>query len=130
MNNQEQEKYIFKKEKDKEQKEYKNKKNIPKAIRQQVWLKYIGKKFEDKCSIIWCQNIISVFNFHAGHNIPESKGGSIDINNLKPICSNCNLSMSDKYTIDEWNKLGLKQNKEKENKLYSFFIYILDYFTY
>jgi 5-methylcytosine-specific restriction endonuclease McrA len=129
MNNQEQEKYIFKKEKDKEQKEYKNKKNIPKAIRQQVWLKYIGKKFEDKCSIIWCQNIISVFNFHAGHNIPESKGGTIDINNLKPICSNCNLSMSDKYTIDEWNNLGLNKNiKEDYYSVFYLIKYIKSYF--
>jgi hypothetical protein len=80
---------------------------IPKALREQIWLEYIGKKYESKCTIIWCKNIISVFDFHMGHNLPESKGGNIDINNLRPICARCNLSMSDNYSIDEWNKLGI-----------------------
>ena len=81
------------------------KKKIPKAIRQQVWIKYNGKIFENKCYITWCQNPISVFNFHVGHNIPESKGGGIEIENLRPICPNCNLSMSHLYSIDEWNRI-------------------------
>ena len=85
------------------------KKKIPKAIRQQVWLKYNGKIYENKCTIIWCQNIISVFNFHVGHNIPESKGGGIEIENLRPICPNCNLSMGSMYSIDEWNKICEKK---------------------
>ena len=87
-------------------KKYVPKKQIPKAIRQQVWIKFIGKKFENKCDIIWCRNIINVFNFHAGHIVPDSKGGLINIDNLRPICSNCNLSMSDTYSIYEWNILG------------------------
>ena len=90
--------------KEKYKKEY-----IPKALREQVWLKYIGKKYENKCTIIWCKNIISVFDFHMGHNLPESKGGSININNLHPICARCNLSMSDNYSIDEWNKFGINK---------------------
>ena len=78
--------------------------NIPKAVREQVWLTKIGEQYKSKCSIVWCSNIISVFDFHCGHNIPHSKGGTIDINNLFPICKNCNLGMSDKYTIQEWNE--------------------------
>jgi len=85
------------------------KENIPKAMREQIWIKYIGKKYENKCTIIWCKNIITVFDFHMGHNLPESKGGSININNLHPICARCNLSMSDKYSIDQWNKLGINK---------------------
>ena len=42
--------------------------------------------------------------------IPESKGGQLDVTNLKPICARCNTSMSDNYTIKEWNKLT-KQKK-------------------
>ena len=79
------------------------KEHIPKAIREQVWLKYIGKRFDTKCTIIWCTNKISVFDFHVGHDIPESNGGTIDISNLRPICARCNLSMSNKFTITEWN---------------------------
>jgi len=80
--------------------------SIPTAIRQQVWIQYNGEVFSKKCNIVWCQNKTSVFNFHVGHNIPRSKGGTIELENLLPICSNCNLSMSDKYTIDEWNIVG------------------------
>ena len=79
---------------------------IPKALRQQVWIQYNGYVFNKKCNIKWCKNDITVFNFHVGHNIPRSKGGTLELTNLKPICSNCNLSMSDNYTIDEWDKLG------------------------
>ena len=79
---------------------------IPQALRQQVWVQYNGSVFKHKCRVKWCTNIISVFNFHVGHDIPKSKGGTLDLNNLKPICSNCNLSMSDNYSIEEWNKLG------------------------
>jgi len=79
---------------------------IPKALREQVWLTIFQKQFEHKCYINWCKNIINVFDFSVGHNIPVSKGGSTSLDNLKPICARCNLSMSDTYTIDEWNKLG------------------------
>jgi hypothetical protein len=79
------------------------KQKIPKALREQVWLHYIGKQYETKCPIVWCTNKINVYNFHVGHNVPESKGGTLDIKNLKPICSSCNLSMNDTFTIDEWN---------------------------
>ena len=90
------------------------KKKIPRALREQVWLKYNGKTFETKCYIMWCKNTINVFDHHSGHNIPESKGGSTTIDNLFPICSRCNLSMNDKYTIDEWNKLN-GNTSEKPN---------------
>lgn len=86
-------------------KKYK-KQSIPKAIKEQVWVKYFGKKFEHKCYIDWCDNTINVFNFHVGHDKPESKGGKLTIENLRPICSRCNHSMGNKYTIKEWNKIG------------------------
>ena len=80
--------------------------SIPKALRQQVWIQYNGESFRKKCNIKWCQNHITVFNFHVGHNKPESKGGTLNLNNLRPICSRCNLSMSNNYTITQWNKIN------------------------
>lgn len=41
---------------------------IPKALREQVWL--AGRVYERRC-----QNVMSVFDFHVGHDIPESQGG-------------------------------------------------------
>ena len=89
------------------------KEKIPKALREQVWISHIGKKFESKCRISWCSNLISVFDFQCGHNIPESKGGTLDLINLVPICARCNSSMGDNYTIDEWTKLSKPVSKWK-----------------
>ena len=92
--------------------------NIPKAIREQCWLNTIGKKYESKCYVKWCNNIMNVFDFHVGHDIPESKGGTLDLDNLKPICARCNLSMSDNYTIQEWIQLT-KDKKKRKCKFFS-----------
>ena len=77
---------------------------IPKALREQVWLKDMGERFNGKCKVTWCKNKINVFDFQCGHNIPESKGGNTTLDNLFPICARCNVSMGSQYTIDEWNK--------------------------
>ena len=79
--------------------------NFPKRIREVVWTTYNGETYSSKCYVSWCNNIINVFNYQVGHDIPESKGGTYDIGNLRPICSNCNLSMGNKWTIQEWSKL-------------------------
>jgi hypothetical protein len=79
---------------------------IPLALRQQVWKTYVGPKFASKCLVGWCTNQITAFEFDVGHNLPESKGGTLDISNLRPICHKCNISMSNTYTIDEWNRLS------------------------
>ena len=82
-----------------------HKESIPKRVRELVWTTHNGEIFTHKCFVSWCDNNINVFNFQVGHDIPESKGGTLDIDNLKPICGNCNLSMGNKYTITEWCKL-------------------------
>lgn len=79
---------------------------LPKALREQVWLVHVGKHFEVKCMVNWCENKITPFNFECGHNIPESKGGTADIDNLRPICGNCNRSMGSSYTIDEFSEMS------------------------
>jgi 5-methylcytosine-specific restriction endonuclease McrA len=77
---------------------------IPLALREQVWIRKMGHRFDGKCRVSWCRNRISVFDFQSGHNVPESRGGKTDLDNLIPICSRCNNSMGDRYTIDEWNE--------------------------
>lgn len=79
---------------------------IPKALREQVWLKHFGRTFEAKCPISWCNNNISVFDFECAHNIPfSSKNGFTILENLIPLCSRCNKSMNNNYTIDEWQNV-------------------------
>ena len=80
------------------------KKKIPKALREQVWINKMGKHFSGTCRISWCENDMTCFNFDCGHNIPESKGGPTNIENLIPICRNCNVGMGNRFTIEEWEK--------------------------
>jgi hypothetical protein len=48
--------------------------------------------------------VVKDFAFEVGHNIPESKGGRTTIDNLIPICGECNRSMGDRFTIDEFSR--------------------------
>ena len=93
-------------------KKYK-KQHIPKALREQCWVQNFGKCFDHSCYIEWCDNKISVFDYHVGHNIPESKGGKLCLENLKPICSRCNHSMGSQYTITEWLELDHNNKQPK-----------------
>lgn len=52
---------------------------ISKALREQVI--YNGKRYEKKCYIRWCKNVIDVFNFQV--KIPESKAGETILENLR-----------------------------------------------
>jgi 5-methylcytosine-specific restriction endonuclease McrA len=83
-------------------------------IRQEVWTEHNGSAFESVCYIDWCTNIVNVFNYQVGHDIPKSKGGPNTLENLKPICESCNQSMGNKYTIKEWNKLFQIPEQKKE----------------
>jgi 5-methylcytosine-specific restriction endonuclease McrA len=79
---------------------------IPRALREQVWVRYAGPVFERKCLVPWCENRMTVFDFHVGHDVPESQGGATEIGNLRPICPRCNLSMGAQYTVQQWSRLS------------------------
>jgi hypothetical protein len=80
-------------------------KTLPKALREEVWRNHIGDHYRAKCTVTWCTNQITPFDYEVGHNIPHSQGGELALQNLRPICGRCNKSMGDNYTIDEWNAL-------------------------
>jgi len=87
------------------------KEKITAALREAVWIQKMGKVFEAKCPVVWCPNRITVFDFQSGHNVPESKGGRTNIDNLLPICARCNVCMGDRYTIDEWSTMYMSLEK-------------------
>ena len=88
-----------------------SKKSIAKGLKEQVWLKHVGTKFNAKCTISWCTNTITPFDYHCAHIIAESKDGPTTLENLVPTCPKCNLSMSNNYSVTEWNNLIHKQNR-------------------
>lgn len=79
---------------------------IPIALKESLWMTKMGRVFEGKCKTTWCKNTITAFDFQAGHDVPESKGGPTTLENLIPICTRCNQSMGDRYTFKEWCALS------------------------
>jgi len=92
---------------------------LPKALREQVWRVYFGDAYTKKCWVRWCENIVTPFSFEVGHNVPRSKGGTDNIDNLRPICSNCNKSMGNYWTIDEFSDLSSRSSNYLERFRYS-----------
>jgi len=79
------------------------KKTIPKHVKTLVWDKYIGvdKAEAACCCCLWTP--ISIRNFHCGHVISEANGGNMTLENLRPICAPCNLSMG-RRNMNEFTK--------------------------
>ncbi len=84
------------------------KKCIPKKMREMVWDKYIGESIA--VSPCWCCQSTNIKNtdFVCGHVIAESCGGDTNVDNMRPICSMCNLSMGTKNMHEFMKLLGKK----------------------
>jgi hypothetical protein len=78
-------------------------KNIPKHIKTLVWNKYIGVDIAQADCVCCRSQKINVRSFHCGHVIAESRGGDLTINNLRPICAECNGAMTTK-SMNEFTK--------------------------
>ena len=99
----------------------KKRKNISGTLKRDVWLKYIGDKARSKC---FCcrKNIIFLGSglhntWQAGHIISHNNGGKAEINNLHPICKQCNNAMDDENWDDYVNR---------HKNLYHSFPYLLE----
>lgn len=103
----------------------KKKSSISKIKKSEVWRKWIGIK--EGLSICQCCKGIEIEkdNFDCGHIIPESKGGTLDISNLRPICCRCNNSMHDTNMI-EFMKINcyneLPKSKEDAKAIYKKYV--------
>lgn len=72
---------------------HKSKTTIPKSLKRLVWDTYIGENI-GKHLCLCCNHVyIRQIEFHCGHVIAEANGGSTNVENLRPICAQCNLSM-------------------------------------
>jgi hypothetical protein len=64
---------------------------IPKDTRQDVWKKYFADQTQGVCYV--CDFPLPNKGWHCSHVISEDKGGVISLENLRPCCAGCNLSM-------------------------------------
>ena len=74
-------------------------KNISGTLKRDVWLKYVGNKAMTKCFCCYKNEIMLCGGVHntwqAGHILSHNNGGLAELNNLHPICKQCNNDMSD-----------------------------------
>ncbi len=77
---------------------------IPSALKRLVWNKHIGEDIgKSKC--VCCKvTDITQMSFHCGHVISEKNGGGITLDNLLPVCQNCNSSVAT-MNMDEFKNL-------------------------
>lgn len=75
---------------------------IPTAVRNQVWLKYMGNTAFGPCPCCGIHDISLVQSggFECGHVQAEAQGGSTNLSNLIPVCKSCNLGMGTTNMID------------------------------
>lgn len=72
------------------------KQTISKAKKISVWETHVGKNI-GCCKCFCCKtHEITQMNFACGHILSEHEGGTLDVNNLRPVCTTCNSSMGTK----------------------------------
>ena len=81
----------------------KTRKQIPTALRNKIWELHSERKYDMLCPVCNINNI-SIIDWHCGHIIPDSWGGPVDLENLIPICKDCNYGMGNRYMIDYQKK--------------------------
>ena len=72
------------------------KKNIPKTVKDLCWERWVGASIAATECLCCFTRPITMSSFHCGHVIAEANGGSTTVDNLRPICATCNLSMRTK----------------------------------
>lgn len=91
------------------------KKKIPKTLKRAVWDLYIGAE-KGTASCLCCEKTtIRQIEFHCGHVVAEAEGGKTNIENLRPICAQCNLSMG-KQNLYEFKAKYFEINEKKKTK--------------
>ena len=89
----------------------KEKEKIPQRVRFMVWYTYIGKIIEGKC-LCCSESKISIDNFHCGHIVSEKNGGKVTIDNLRPICMQCNTSIGSQNMDKFIERYGFQKNPD------------------
>jgi len=68
-------------------------KTIPKILKDLTWQKWVGDHIAKTKCLCCGVNDIKMNSFHCGHVVAEADGGPTTVENLRPICATCNLSM-------------------------------------
>ena len=86
--------------------EWINKVHIPKKVRTDVWNTFIGPSIPIHKCLCCLKTTICMTDFQVGHVVSEHDGGNLNIDNLRPICASCNISMGTTNMKDYVLKYG------------------------
>jgi 5-methylcytosine-specific restriction endonuclease McrA len=86
--------------------EWVNKVHIPKKVRTDVWNTFIGPSIPIHKCLCCLKTTICMTDFQVGHVVSEHDGGNLNIDNLRPICASCNISMGTTNMKDYVLKYG------------------------
>lgn len=79
----------------------KSRARFPQRVRALVWQTWCGKVYSHKCTIAWCNSTMEILGaWHVAHVTSVISGGTDAIDNLRPVCGACNLSMGTQNLID------------------------------
>ena len=87
------------KPKSSQQKPKSSQQSIPALTRNKVWREWCGNVMDGKC--FCCEETIGYEKWHCGHVVARERGGSVEPDNLRPTCSDCNLGMGTLHMY-EW----------------------------
>lgn len=73
---------------------------IPNIFKRQCWNHWIGEDIGKTLCPVCKLTHITQLNFSCAHILPESKGGKLDIENVRPVCFGCNSSVYTKNLTD------------------------------
>jgi len=87
---------------------------IPSTVRCAVWINTFG--IDKGIGLCFCCKLepITRSNFHCGHIISHKHGGLPKLDNLKPICQNCNNSMNTKNMYEFMIEFGFDNFQYEE----------------
>jgi hypothetical protein len=98
-----------------EVKRRRKKKYIPKTLKRAVWDTHIGAEKGIAPCMCCERTMIQQIEFHCGHVIAEAEGGKTNVENLRPICAQCNLSMG-KRNLYEFKAKYFDEAPKKKSK--------------
>jgi len=92
----------------------KQKKTIPKILKDLTWQKWVGDHIAKTKCLCCGVNDIKMNSFHCGHVISEADGGPTTVDNLRPVCATCNLSMrtQNMEVFKEQHALGIANSPQ------------------
>lgn len=94
--------------------------NIPKALKMTIWDEYVGKDKRRALCICCCDREIEINSCEYGHIVSEKEGGQASVENLLPICGQCNRSMSAEHMGEYVQRCYPKNFANFQNRKYTY----------